>query len=277
MWICPVCNRPLERQDASFRCTAGHSFDCARSGYVHLLPVQRKHAKIPGDNKLMVAARRRFLEKGFYAPLAQQVCQITADRIEADGTEMPVLLDAGCGEGYYTGKICEELERRGLQAEILGVDISKIALDKAARRVKQVQFAVASVYHLPVASESVDFLCDLFSPCAWEEYRRVIRPGGAMLLVIPGEDHLWELKQAVYTAPYKNEVKGFGLEGFRLCSQREVRQTIRLNNQEDIADLFCMTPYYYKTSRESQARLFALTELTTRTTFELLLYEKMGK
>ncbi len=274
MWICPVCNRTLDKQDKCFRCAAGHSFDCARSGYVHLLPVQHKHAKVPGDNQLMVDSRRRFLDKGYYAPLAQQVCRTAADWLEATGADRTVLLDAGCGEGYYTGRICEEIDARGLQVDVLGVDISKIALDKAAKRVKRAQFGVASVFHLPLASDSIDLLCNLFAPCCWTEYRRVIRPGGAMLLVIPGEDHLWELKQVVYEKPYKNDVKDFDLKGFRLCSRKEIKQVIQLTSQEDIADLFCMTPYYYKTGQEDQARLLKRTELTTRTTFEVLLYEK---
>ena len=98
-FICPVCGQPLGREENTFRCKTGHSFDRARSGYVNLLLSGGKHAKIPGDNKQMVLSRRAFLEKGFYRPMADALCRETAE--ELNGLSSPAVLDAGCGEGYY--------------------------------------------------------------------------------------------------------------------------------------------------------------------------------
>mgnify|MGYP000376892592 CR=1 FL=1 len=98
-FLCPVCGGILKDSGSGLRCGKGHSFDRARSGYVNLIPPNGKHAKVPGDNKLMVGARRDFLEKGYYAPFAQAVSG-TAARYLAGRAE-PVLLDAGCGEGYF--------------------------------------------------------------------------------------------------------------------------------------------------------------------------------
>lgn len=274
MLICPLCDRPLVRDGMAWRCADGHSFDCARSGYVHLLPVSRKHAKMPGDNQLMVEARRRFLDKGYYRPLAEAVCRLAADTLACTGKPKPVVLDAGCGEGYYTAQIYDALLERGMQPEMAGIDISKIAVDKAARRHKGLVCAVASVFHLPVADASCDLLCSLFAPYCGEEYRRILRRDGHMLLVIPGELHLWELKQAVYEQPYKNQVKGYELEGFVLEHREEVSGWLHLTAAEDIENLFKMTPYYYKTGREDQQRLLQRRELTTHMAFEVLLYRR---
>lgn len=275
MWVCPLCGGPLSRREGSWRCRQGHSFDCARSGYVHLLPVQKMHAKHPGDNKQMVEARRQFLDKGYYEPLAEAASRLATEAVQ--GIPEPVVLDEGCGEGYYTGWIRRRMAEAGLSPRVLGVDISKIAADKAARRVKEGAFAVASVFHLPLADESCDLVCNLFAPFCGEEIRRVLRPRGRLLLAVPGEDHLWEMKQAIYDKPYKNEVKDPALEGFALCRREEVRAVLRLTQPEDLENLFKMTPYYYKTGETDQRRFLERRELTTQIAFELFLYERIGR
>ena len=77
MWKCPICGELLTRREQEHRdvCPQGHSFDRSRSGYLHLLPVERTHGGVPGDNRLVVEARRRFLDGGHYAPLAQRLAE----------------------------------------------------------------------------------------------------------------------------------------------------------------------------------------------------------
>ena len=272
--LCPVCQTPITTTEDGGVCRKGHRFDRARSGYMHLLPANRKHAKNPGDDKLMVDARRKFLDKGYYRPLADTVSRLAGEWLANLPHQTPCVLDAGCGEGYYTTLLYDALCQRGMEPDILGVDISKLALDKAAKRQKAIFYVVASVFHLPVPDACCDLLCSLFSPYCSEEYQRVIRPGGAMLLVIPGENHLWELKQAIYERPYKNQVKPFALEGFTLLDHMQVHDTIYLAEHNDIDNLFKMTPYFYKTSEQDQARLLGREELTTQIEFEVLLYRK---
>lgn len=272
--LCPVCQTPITTTEDGGVCRKGHRFDRARSGYMHLLPANRKHAKNPGDDKLMVDARRKFLDKGYYRPLADTVSRLAGEWLANLPHQTPCVLDAGCGEGDYTTLLYDALCQRGMEPDILGVDISKLALDKAAKRQKAIFYVVASVFHLPVPDACCDLLCSLFSPYCSEEYQRVIRPGGAMLLVIPGENHLWELKQAIYERPYKNQVKPFALEGFTLLDHMQVHDTIYLAEHNDIENLFKMTPYYYKTSEQDQARLLGRGELTTQIEFEVLLYRK---
>ena len=174
LFVCPICSAPLTREEHSYRCPAGHSYDIAREGYVHLLPANKKHSANPGDDREMVAARTRFLDGGWYAPLQDALCRL----VLAHTGNCPAVLDAGCGEGYYTNGIFSTLQNAGKSPHVAGVDLSKLALRKAARRTPGAEFAVASVYHLPVADRSIDLLVDCFAPLALEEYRRVLKPGG---------------------------------------------------------------------------------------------------
>ena len=200
LFVCPICGAALEREPGRYRCPAGHSYDVAREGYTHLLPANRKHSKMPGDDKGMAAARSVFLSKDYYAALRDALCRLALDY----APEHPAVLDTGCGEGYYTSGVYRALVRAGRSVTMAGTDISKAILRRAAKREKDVEFAVASSYHLPVADGAVDLLVNCFSPLAIEEFRRVLSPGGAFVYVVPSEKHLWELKQVLYDRPYPN-------------------------------------------------------------------------
>ena len=115
-----------------------------------------------------------------------------------------------------------------------GTDISKFALRTAARRERGAEFAVASSYRLPLADGSVDVLLNCFSPLALEEFRRVLRPGGIFLYVVPGAEHLWEMKEILYERPYPNEEKETPYEGFRYREIVPADGTIDIESREEI-------------------------------------------
>lgn len=268
---CPNCGRPLAREPHRLACPAGHSFDLAKSGYVNLLLSHGAGPKHHGDDKRMVKARSTFLQKGHYAPMRQELLRQGL----AAASENMVVLDAGCGEGYYTAALAELLREQGLCPHVAGIDISKEALQEAAKRDRQSEYAVASCFHLPVGDGSVDLLLSVFAPYCGEEFLRVLRPGGSFLMVIPLENHLYGLKQAIYEKPYRNEVKPYDLPGFRLEECRELRYQITLRGQEEIESLFMMTPYYYKTGAADQQKLLTKTTLTTPAEFAVLRYKKI--
>lgn len=272
LFRCPVCGGLLNRDTRSYRCENGHSYDIAKEGYTYLLPPNQKHSAAPGDDKGMAAARREFLSKGYYTPLLNTLC---AEILTRSG-DAPALLDTGCGEGYYTSGIFRALTEAGKAPRMAGTDISKFILRYAAKREKDVEFAVASSYHLPVADSAVDILLNCFSPLALEEFRRVLRPGGIFLYVVPAADHLWELKQVLYDQPYRNEEKEVPYEGFTLREVVPVEAVITLPCQGDIHALFQMTPYYWKTPREGAERLAALDTLTTRIAFHVYVFRRDG-
>ena len=270
-FCCPLCGGVLSEIPGGLRCPAGHCFDRAREGYVNLLPVNRKHSRTPGDDKDMVAARRAFLEKGWYRPLRET---LEALAVELTGPA-PAVLDAGCGEGYYTAGVREALLAAGKTPEVAGIDISKAALQKAGKRHPGIAFAVASAYRLPAADGRVDLLLNVFSPLAIDEFRRVLRPGGIYLYVVPGAKHLWELKEALYERPYLNEEKETPYEGFAYERIVPVRYAVHLPCQEDIHALFQMTPYYWKTPREGAARLAELRRMDCTIDFQVHVFRRI--
>ena len=270
LFRCPLCEGPLSEDPAGLRCPRGHCFDRAREGYVNLLPVGQKHSKAPGDDKAMAAARRAFLDGGWYAPLRQA---LKALAVELTGPA-PAVLDAGCGEGYYTQGVGEALLAAGKTPRMAGVDISKFSVRLAARRYPGLELAVASVYHLPVADRSVDLLLNVFSPLAIDEFRRVLRPGGHYLYVVPAARHLWEMKEVLYDRPYPNEERETPYEGFAYRRIVPVDGTVHLPDQETIQALFGMTPYAWKTPRAGKERLAALQTLDCRVSFQIHVFQR---
>lgn len=270
-FTCPVCGEKLDIKDKIYVCMGRHSFDIARSGYVNLLLSKHIGKTVHGDNKLMVQARKRFLDKGYYKPLCDALCEAVSGHFSGK-----VILDAGCGEGYYTAAIFDCLDKADIAADIYGIDISKAAVECAAKRCGGISFAAASVFHIPAPDSSCDMLVTLFAPYCGGEYRRVLKKGGIMIMAIPSEDHLWELKQAIYDTPYKNEVKPYELEGFELVEKKRMTYDMELTSHEDIEALFAMTPYYYRTGAEQRERLAEYDSLCTRADFELLVYRSEG-
>ena len=270
-WSCPVCGAPLLAYAHVLQCGNGHSFDLAKKGYVNLLLSNRSRSKRHGDDRTMVAARTAFLDAGYYAPLCTAIAQAAAENVP----ESPVVLDVGCGEGYYTAAVERALCAAGKTPSVFGVDISREALIAAHRRAPSLSLAVASLAHLPMADAACDMLMNVFAPVDAAEFARVLRPGGILLRAIPLERHLWELKCAVYDVPYENRLPDLTLPGFKLKTRRDIVSRITLRSQADIQALFMMTPYYYKTSRADQEKLMRLEMLETETAFGLLVYEKL--
>ncbi|MBS6772426.1 MAG: 50S rRNA methyltransferase [Faecalibacterium prausnitzii] len=194
-WQCPLCGEPLTGDNA-LKCGRNHSFDRAKEGYWHLLPVQ-----------------------------------------------------------------------------LAGFDIAKPAVRLAAKALPAAKYAVASSFAQPVRTGWADLLLNCFSPFAQEEFRRVLRPGGRMIYVVPGAEHLYQMKAVLYDTPYKNPVQEVAYEGFRPIGEREVSGRITVPAGQ-LEALFAMTPYYWKTPRDGAARLAALPELTTDIAFRFLVFEK---
>lgn len=271
-FVCPVCNKLLTNQEKSLICENKHNFDKAKSGYVNLLVSNSKNSKIPGDNKLMVNARRDFLSKDYYKKLSDTLNHYVLKYLKQKDDIN--ILDAGCGEGYYINNIDLFLRKNNIIANIVGVDISKFALNQASKSNKNILYGVASIYNLPICDKSCDLILNIFAPFCKDEFYRVLKNNEILLIVIPSTNHLWELKSYIYDNAYQNEVKDYTIDGFTLMDKVLIKDRINIDNNLDIKNLFMMTPYYYKTSIENSKKLDTLESLTTKIEFEILIYKK---
>lgn len=260
--LCPLCGNPLIKQEKSYRCETGHSFDIARQGHINLLPVQHKRSLSPGDTAQQVVSRRSFLDAGFYAPIRDTLCDL-AKRHNCAGP----ILDIGCGEGYYSAALSAAME-----AELLGLDISKEAVRYAAGRYKAATWVCASAAHLPVKDHSFGLITSLFALTMPEEFRRVLRPDGAFIQVLAAEDHLLGLKRIIYPElHHKEKFTTPQIPGFRLEESRPLQFSFTVEGQQ-LQNLLSMTPHVYRISKEGAENLRKTPKLTDTASCVLNLY-----
>lgn len=257
---CPLDGGPLQRQGASWRCGAGHCFDIAAQGYANLLPVQQKRSRDPGDSKEMVAARRRYLNAGFYQPIAALVSRAVLADLPAG--RAAACLDAGCGEGYYLRELAAAAGA-GQHLALLGLDISKWAVLSAAKQDRRPSWVVGSNANLPVLNATLDRVLCMFGFPVHAEFARVLRPGGELLQVDAGPDHLRELREIIYpTLKPERAAEPSTPAGFCALPDESLRYTVTLEGAEQIGDLLTMTPHLYRASAEGRAKAAALTALS---------------
>jgi 23S rRNA (guanine745-N1)-methyltransferase len=260
---CPYCKTELHREGSSLYCLRDrpHCFDISKSGYVTLTD----SPGTSGDDREMVKARTAFLDTGAYQPFADAIVKAL------DSSR--VIIDAGCGEGYYTNKIASSLQ----ESEVYGFDLSKYACDRAAKRAKAslsgAFFGVSSLFSLPVANNSADAVVNLFAPVAEREFSRVLRNGGLLIIGAAGKRHLFELKQALYTEAYENEARRDLPVGFVPIRVENVSYKFKCGG-DDLKNLFYMTPYAFRTSPENAAKLDTLGMLEISADFDLFIYKK---
>ena len=263
--LCPVCGSALVREPERWHCENGHSFDVARQGYVNLLTVDRKHSRHPGDTRAQVAARRAFLDAGYYAPIARAVCELLRPCAPR------AVLDAGCGEGYYLQQLGQVLP----EAELWGVDISKDAVRYAAVRCRTGRFLTATAAHLPFGPAEFDCLLSMFALTEPVEFGRVLRPSGWFLQVLACEDHLTGLKRLIYPELlHRDKQLAAQLPGFRLREHRTLQFDFSLDSPEQIQNLLAMTPHFWRISQAGAARAAAAQSLQDTAHIVLNLYER---
>jgi 23S rRNA (guanine745-N1)-methyltransferase len=237
MLRCPVCGARLSRAAAALRCPGGHSFDIARHGYVGLLTGAQP---ISGDDAPMVQARQRFLQSGSYARILAAVTHL-ASRASRQAT---TVVEPGCGTGYYLAGVLDALPAgRGL-----GLDSSACALRAAAKAHPRTAAATWDTFRapFPVASASADVVLDIFAPRNPEEFHRILRPDGRLIVTRPAAGHLAQLRrhieQMLDIDPAKEErLRRTLAPYFVAIDVASVDYTMRLTHGE-AADLVMMTP-----------------------------------
>jgi 23S rRNA (guanine745-N1)-methyltransferase len=212
----------------------------------------------------MALSRRDFLNKGYFAPLAQAVGGL----IEEYSSKGDAVLDVCCGEGWYTDYLNSRLDR-----EFYGFDLSKNMVRLAAKRGAGTFFC-ANISSIPIRTGSVKVAFQLFAPFHSAELSRVIDNDGIIISAAAGERHLWQLKQVLYDKPYENEEKPPEAEELRLLKTFKISSKIALPSKQDIWALFKMTPYYYHTPTEGMKRLEALDGIETEVEFLISVFSR---
>ncbi|CNI28454.1 23S rRNA methyltransferase A [Yersinia thracica] len=266
---CPLCHQALQQSPQQWRCSNNHQFDCAKEGYVNLMPVQHKGSKQPGDSPEMMQARRAFLDAGYYQPLQQRIGEILDKALPLDAT---MLLDIGCGEGYYTAAVADRLNRQR-QMSIFGLDVAKVAVRYGAKRYPQVSFCVASSHRLPFAHQSLDAVLRIYAPCKATELARTLKPGGIVVTVAPGPRHLYQLKALIYAEVQLHDDTPEHLDGFDLVSSEKLAYDIKLTGKQSF-NLLQMTPFAWRASIETGHELAARHSFICETDFVIAVHRR---
>lgn len=271
--ICPFCQNPLSAiSDKVFACELNHSFDIAKEGYINLLPVNQKKSKAPGDNEMMIAARRNFLELGFYDPLIDSIKTIIQTNLTFKNNHF-VAFDAGCGEGYYSEKVMNHIPE--FTSQILGTDISKYAVKNAAKKYKENFYFVSSVFNLPVATESINLILSIFSPLNVDEFRRILYKDGYVIIVSPGPNHLKEMAELIYETfkPHENNVSEKMTPTFKHQETINTTFKIHIRDKESLLTLLKMTPYYWSTSKERLTKIENCNDINITCDFDISIFK----
>ena len=254
-FACPICQEKLTLVESSLKCNNRHSFDLAKFGYVNLAPQIKQSANYDKEN---FQNRQQILEAGFY----QAILDAVSDLLASSKTTK-IILDIGCGEGFYSRKLQESHSDKTFYA----FDISKDSVQIAAKSEPNwaVNWFVGDLARLPIKDGSMDILLDIFSPANYGEFRRVLSKDGILIKVIPTKNHLKELRQKVQDQlikkDYSNQdIKNHFQEHFTILSSKTASLTKPIT-AEQLQALLSMTPLLFHVD-QTKIDWSQLTEIT---------------
>ncbi|WP_407882550.1 methyltransferase domain-containing protein [Furfurilactobacillus curtus] len=235
LFACPVCHQPYQHvENHTVSCANGHSLDFNRRGSLYFLP----HAVTTEYDSAMLAARRKMLTAGLFQPLVKAI----NDQLP---TGSQTILDVGTGEGTPLAQL-DEL-RQQTDDTLIGFDLSKDGINLATQLTTKAFFCVADLAKLPFTNQQFDAVIELFSPSAYSEFERILKPGGRIVKIVPNRDYLVELRHALYepAAPqfqYDNQrVVALFKEHYPLMTVTPIHYQFAIG-PDKIADMMAMTP-----------------------------------
>ena len=274
--LCPNCKNSLTQKDNVYQCIENHSFDISKEGYLNLLLVNQKSTNFPGDDLTMVTARRKFLDQGFYQCLVEQINLITKNNLKNKSEGDQIILDCGCGEGYYTNKLFQYLKELNKPSTVFGLDLSKDAIRIAAKKYRDITFIISNLnYELPFKDSSVDLIINIFAPKNPNEFSRILVKGGIVIVAFPNNVHLKSLKEKLGSLTQygdkPQEVIGNFSKDFKLIDTKQVETNINLS-PENAEELVKMTPIYWQIDHK---KLTTLKQMTTEIGFNIYIFKKV--
>ncbi|AVK60668.1 23S rRNA methyltransferase [Lactobacillus sp. CBA3605] len=246
LFRCLVCDQPYDRiEGQSVGCVNGHQLDFSKKGTLYFLT----HQVQSEYDAAMLAARRRILQAGFFRPI-----------VEAINAQLPAspqrILDIGSGEGTPLADLLQ-LHQQPKDVGI-GFDISKAGVNLATQLPTAAYYCVADLAQLPFTAQSFTAIMDVFSPSAYQEFERVLVPGGRLLKVIPNSDYLVELRHLLFKPTdrqyhYDNQrVLDLFQQHYPHATQQRIHYEFDLG-AVDFADLLVMTPLHWGANAASLA------------------------
>lgn len=231
---CPLCGEEMHARASSVACGNGHDYAVAAKGFLNLVPHQKP---LKGYDEAFFTSRQRIMESGYYRRVRQGVMDALGDIAPT-----PVVIDAGCGEGSYAKDVARALP----QATILGLDIAKDAIRVAARGGGPVRWLVADLANTPLADASADAILNVFTPANYDEFKRILKPGGLLVKVIPAPLHMRELRELAGHRLLKSDFVDHGVaehleRHMNVVNRTRATQTSSVR-PEDARDLVRMSP-----------------------------------
>lgn len=250
---CPICRGALSLQGGSLVCKKRHCYDVARQGHVNFAPAQKDSFY----TKQLFESRAQAFAAGVFEPVIAAIEEAARPYLPEGNA---VLVDAGCGEGYYTGRVCREREMTRI-----GFDLSKEAVRLAAKGQKNASFFVADLANIPLRDGCADVLLDVFTPANYAEFARVLRPQGVVIKLAPRSGYLRQLREAAAAQLRRTEYDGGDVERYahermEVLAQRAITYTLPVG-QELAGHLARMTPMLAGVDIE-QIDLSAVHEIT---------------
>ena len=256
--ICPICKEKLSKINNSLKCERNHSYDFSGSGYINLLNPGKKNNAVAGDSKEMIRARTSFFQSGAYEGIRKKLVEIITP------LEKNVIVDAGCGEGYYTEGIAKEFA----SSSLIGFDMSKFGAEHGAKSSKNkgianTFYAVSNIFSMPLTDECADIVISMFAPVAYEEFARILKKGGYLIIGAAGKKHLDGLKSVIYDEVYLNEPSDHSHPLFECVDVKNLAYVTEVYGNDTIKSLFTMTPYYHRTSLSDKEKLNGIDRVIT--------------
>lgn len=244
---CPICKSQMQLSElGQLQCENRHAFDIAKQGYVNLLqkPIQSMYSKE------LFEARYDVISSGLYDEIQQQIAKKLAPGL---------ILDTGCGEGSHLTRIVAARE----DIFGVGIDIAKEGIIAAAKFNSGSIWTVGDLAKSPFQQESFETILNFLSPANYGEFKRLLKPNGQLVKVIPGEHYLRELREQAFAGSeketYNNEqtIARFK-EQFADVEVERIIYTKKLS-PELAEKLILMTPMGWHVEHKAQLQLNEIT------------------
>jgi len=182
LFACPICQESMTIQEQGrMVCSANHSFDIAKQGYINMLT----HGAASKYSKELFESRKTVIDSGIYDEIEDKIIELIAPA--------QTVLDTGCGEGSHLARIMAEKKGIGV-----GIDIAKEGILAASRHYPEQIWCVGDLAKSPFAKSSFDAILNILSPANYEEFKRLLTPGGCVVKVVPQSRYLHELRAQLY-------------------------------------------------------------------------------